>query len=181
MGTVWVYNMYISTSCGIMLGHKLPTIPLLSLYFTLWLISPQCPLTSFISSNTCRFSTLEWTDLPPSTAPQATTDSDMACQIIRQRTNVVASFSTTESTLMGPLRLEEYCAEPEEREMTKGRRMFSSVWDRKKNLWRKNITNCIVIYISLMISNNYLLGNWINICITIIRTNICKKKKKEHW
>lgn len=92
--------LYISTGCGVMLclhSHvtSSPIISFWSLYFTLCLIFPQYPLTPFTASTTWSFSTAptsEQTDLPPSTAPQATTERDMACQIVRQRTNVVASI-----------------------------------------------------------------------------------------
>lgn len=62
--------------------------------FILLYLSPQYPLTSFIASNTCRFSrapTSERTNCPPSTAPQATTDRDMSDHQA-DRTNVVASI-----------------------------------------------------------------------------------------
>lgn len=72
------YCVYISTSCSVMLCvTSSPIISFWSLYFPPWLTPPQYPLTPFIASNTCRFSTAptsERTDLPPSTAPQATTD-----------------------------------------------------------------------------------------------------------
>lgn len=81
------------------------------LYFTPCLISPLCQLTPFIASNTCKCPTArtsEQTDPPPSTAPQATKERAIACQIIRRRTNVVASIKKTYSM---PLREMAYRAE----------------------------------------------------------------------